>query len=104
MKLLKGFILKSETTSGGGITSDSGKWEIILNTDKTLKLKMVKEPEMIWGESGLANDIQVGETVMVRKTNTGPHSYKELSDGTFVIYAHRNGVPHYFEPMKGEVR
>lgn len=79
---------------------ESGIWEVVSETPKTLVLRMIEKPKTIWGERGLCNYVKVGERVTVKKDNSGRHHYRSLSDGSFVIYANRDGVPNHFEPIE----
>lgn len=95
----KGRSYTSDVTSGGGVTSHAGDWKITSLTDKSVTLQMTAKPTTIWGEAGLASSAKVGDTVTVKRDNSGRHCLRDWEDGTFTVYASRNGIPHYFKPL-----
>jgi len=79
----------------------SEQWEIITNTPKTLRLKLVKESPTIWGESSLKNLAEKNNGIVrIDKTNKGKHLFKQIDKETFVIYPNRTGVPIFFSKIE----
>lgn len=97
--MTKGMSYISRVTSGDGSVSHAGDWKIVGLTEKTIKLEMIVRPKTIWGEYGLARDAKVGDVVLVKRDSSGRHAVRDWGDGTFTIYANRDGTPHSFEPM-----
>ena len=94
-KEIEGKILKSEVNG-----KPSEQWQIITNTPKTLKLKLIKESPTIGGESELKDIAEKNNGIIrIDKTNKGKHHFKQLGDGSFVIYPNRSGTPVALEQI-----
>lgn len=93
------YYTNTTVASDGVRPIESGTWEVVTETAKTLKLRMIVRPRTIWGEKGLCHYAKVGEAVTIKKDNSGSHHYTDWGDGTFTVYANRDGMPNYFKPV-----
>ena len=90
----KGDVLRSTTDIGNGREYHAGDWEIVSETAKSIKLKLIKLPETIWGEV-LNYNTELGKEIRVRKNRWG---FDKYDDGSFQFYPEQMGIPLYFEP------
>lgn len=82
---------KADYTDGGGTEHDGGTWELVGNTDKTIKLKCL--------EAGYFTNYEDGQIITIKKDG-GRDAFRDWEDGTFTVYFNQNGIPYYFKPVK----
>ncbi len=93
-KIGPGTIFKSDITGGGGNEYPSGRWKVVSNTPKNIKLKLIEEDLMGGGYQDLVNEDKI---VVIPK---GKYGFKEFDGGEFQSYPGQGGTPHYFTPEK----
>ena len=84
--------------------SDGGVFEIKF-TDKTITRIGIDKPICTYGciDSCIWNKPDKTCRIYRTKKRTG-HALRGWGDGTFTIYFHQSGVPHYFEPIEYDVK
>lgn len=94
--LIKGEILRGSIPDNSGNLKHAGDWEVISESPTQIKLKLIKEPETIWGKITDLNE-KVGNIITIKKDRWG---FEKFNDKEFVFYPYRSGTPLSFEPIK----
>lgn len=99
VKIKPGVILHSEVLSGEGeVNYEAGNWKVITNTPKTIVLELIKKPDTVYGEVPKINK-NIGSRLIVKKDNSGQHTFKQWNDECFTVFPFKTGRPIFFETI-----
>jgi len=99
VKIKPGVILHSEVLSGEGeVNYEAGNWKVITNTPKTIVLELIKKPDTVYEEVPKINK-NIGSRLIVKKDNSGQHTFKQWNDECFTVFPFKTGRPIFFETI-----